>query len=98
MISDTQIATAGSQRRHDEGRGAAATTAVGKAIAGLTAYSDLTAIPDGANLGLGCGNPQAIAGMRPGETVIDLGYVERGEITEEQLDALLDVLSMTHPG
>jgi arsenite methyltransferase len=38
-------------------------------------YSDaeLTAIPDGANLGLGCGNPQAIAAMRPGETVIDLG-------------------------
>jgi 2-polyprenyl-3-methyl-5-hydroxy-6-metoxy-1,4-benzoquinol methylase len=38
-------------------------------------YSDaeLAAIPDGANLGLGCGNPQAIAAMRPGETVIDLG-------------------------
>jgi SAM-dependent methyltransferase len=38
-------------------------------------YSDaeLAAIPDGANLGLGCGNPQAIAALRPGETVIDLG-------------------------
>jgi SAM-dependent methyltransferase len=38
-------------------------------------YSDaeLTAVPDGANLGLGCGNPQAIAAMRPGEVVIDLG-------------------------
>jgi ubiquinone/menaquinone biosynthesis C-methylase UbiE len=38
-------------------------------------YSDaeLTAIPDGANLGLGCGNPQAIAALRPGEVVIDLG-------------------------
>src|ERR1700723_3011662 len=34
---------------------------------------DLAAAPDGANLGLGCGNPQAIAGLRPGETVIDLG-------------------------
>jgi fumarate hydratase class II len=32
------------------------------------------------------------------EAVIDLGFVERGEITEEQLDTLLDVLSMTHPG
>jgi fumarate hydratase class II len=32
------------------------------------------------------------------EAVIDLGYVERGEITEEQLDKSLDVLSMTHPG
>jgi arsenite methyltransferase len=38
-------------------------------------YSDaeLAAIPDGANLGLGCGNPQAIAAMQPGETVLDLG-------------------------
>jgi SAM-dependent methyltransferase len=26
-----------------------------------------------ANLGLGCGNPQAIAAMQPGETVVDLG-------------------------
>jgi ubiquinone/menaquinone biosynthesis C-methylase UbiE len=34
---------------------------------------ELAAAPDGANLGLGCGNPQAIAGLRPGETVIDLG-------------------------
>ncbi|WP_428486179.1 arsenite methyltransferase [Rhodopila sp.] len=34
---------------------------------------DLAAVPDGANLGLGCGNPQAIAALRPGETVIDLG-------------------------
>jgi SAM-dependent methyltransferase len=38
-------------------------------------YSDaeLAAVPDGANLGLGCGNPQAIAALNPGETVIDLG-------------------------
>jgi len=38
-------------------------------------YSDteLAAVPEGANLGLGCGNPQAIAAMQPGETVIDLG-------------------------
>jgi ubiquinone/menaquinone biosynthesis C-methylase UbiE len=27
----------------------------------------------GANLGLGCGNPQAIADLKPGETVLDLG-------------------------
>jgi fumarate hydratase class II len=32
------------------------------------------------------------------ESVVDLGFVERGEVTEEQLDTLLDVLSMTHPG
>lgn len=30
-------------------------------------------VPVGANLGLGCGNPQAIAALRPGETVLDLG-------------------------
>lgn len=30
-------------------------------------------VPDGANLGLGCGNPQAIAALKAGETVLDLG-------------------------
>ncbi len=35
--------------------------------------ADLAAVPEGANLGLGCGNPQAIASMRAGETVVDLG-------------------------
>jgi SAM-dependent methyltransferase len=35
--------------------------------------AELAAVPEGANLGLGCGNPQAIAAMRPGEIVIDLG-------------------------
>lgn len=34
---------------------------------------ELTSVPEGANLGLGCGNPQAIAALRPGETVLDLG-------------------------
>src|SRR5450755_172303 len=33
----------------------------------------LASVPEGANLGLGCGNPQAIAALRPGETVLDLG-------------------------
>lgn len=35
--------------------------------------TELAALPDGANMGLGCGNPQAIAGLAPGETVLDLG-------------------------
>jgi arsenite methyltransferase len=35
--------------------------------------ADLAAVPDGADLGLGCGNPQAIAALREGETVLDLG-------------------------
>ena len=31
------------------------------------------------------------------DIVIDEGYVERGDLTTDQLDAALDVLSMTHP-
>ncbi|MCG3172208.1 MAG: Arsenite methyltransferase [Myxococcota bacterium] len=34
---------------------------------------DLAAAPEGSNMGLGCGNPQAIASLGPGETVLDLG-------------------------
>lgn len=34
---------------------------------------DLSSVPDGADLGLGCGNPQAIAALKPGERVLDLG-------------------------
>ncbi len=37
-------------------------------------------------------------GITVREAVIDLGYVERGELTIEQLDEKLDLLSMTHPG
>jgi SAM-dependent methyltransferase len=35
--------------------------------------AEVTGVPEGANLGLGCGNPQAIAALKPGETVLDLG-------------------------
>ena len=34
---------------------------------------ELSDAPDGANMGLGCGNPVAIAALEPGETVLDLG-------------------------
>ncbi|ASA19870.1 arsenite methyltransferase [Paenibacillus donghaensis] len=45
------------------------------AISAKLGYSseDLSAAPEGANLGLGCGNPQAIAELQPGEQVLDLG-------------------------
>ncbi len=34
---------------------------------------ELGTVPDGANLGLGCGNPVAMASLSPGEVVLDLG-------------------------
>jgi arsenite methyltransferase len=34
---------------------------------------DIKAVPEGANLGLGCGNPVALASLKEGETVLDLG-------------------------
>ena len=45
------------------------------AVAASIGYSDeeIASAPDGANLGLGCGNPTALAALQPGETVLDLG-------------------------
>jgi SAM-dependent methyltransferase len=44
-------------------------------ISGLMGYSkeDVLSVPAGANMGLGCGNPVALASLKPGETVVDLG-------------------------
>ena len=54
--------------------GTAAESAVdGKAREMGYSAEELAAVPEGANLGLGCGNPQAIAAMKPGEVVVDLG-------------------------
>ncbi len=41
----------------------------------LAGYTDaqLESVPDGANLGLGCGNPVALAAIKKGDTVLDLG-------------------------
>lgn len=35
--------------------------------------TDINCAPEGSNMGLGCGNPVAIASLKPGETVVDLG-------------------------
>jgi SAM-dependent methyltransferase len=45
------------------------------ALAEIAGYSaeELRSAPEGANLGLGCGNPVAVASLRPGQTVLDLG-------------------------
>jgi SAM-dependent methyltransferase len=44
-------------------------------IATRIGYSEeeQASVPEGADMGLGCGNPQAIAALQPGETVLDLG-------------------------
>lgn len=64
-------------RAADSGGGCAAGACCGPAPAASAALgygaADLAAVPEGANLGLGCGNPQAIAALRPGESVLDLG-------------------------
>ena len=47
-------------------------TATEAATLGYSA-EEIAALPAGADLGLGCGNPQAIAALKPGEVVLDLG-------------------------
>ena len=44
-------------------------------VSKLVGYSqhELNAVPEGANLGLGCGNPTALASLREGERLLDLG-------------------------
>jgi arsenite methyltransferase len=54
-----------------EGACCVANPAASEAL-GYTA-DQLAEVPEGANLGLGCGNPQAIASLAPGERVLDLG-------------------------
>ena len=50
-------------------------TARAEKISGGIGYSheEMGAVPDGANLGLGCGNPTALASLAEGETILDLG-------------------------
>ena len=45
------------------------------AVSAQLGYSneEVSAVPAGANMGLGCGNPQAIASLKPREIVLDLG-------------------------
>lgn len=44
-------------------------------LAQYVGYSaeELAALPEGANMGLSCGNPNALAALKPGEVVLDLG-------------------------
>ncbi len=51
--------------------GGPALTEIGKRIG--YAEAEIAEVPEGANLGLGCGNPIALASLKEGETVLDLG-------------------------
>jgi ubiquinone/menaquinone biosynthesis C-methylase UbiE len=44
-------------------------------LANYVGYSaeELAGLPEGANMGLSCGNPNALAALKPGEVVLDLG-------------------------
>ncbi len=62
-----------------------------KQLSTVMGYSkeDLDSVPEGANMGLGCGNPVALASLKPGETVVDLGsgggfdcFLAAGEVGE----------------
>lgn len=71
-------------RANDEGQSCGCATsccgtsddaAISVLISTRLGYSkaDIDRVPTGADMGLGCGNPKAIAALKPGETVVDLG-------------------------
>ncbi|MEN6549829.1 MAG: arsenite methyltransferase [Armatimonadia bacterium] len=59
-------------RKAKSGCGCGPVTQVAPESVGYQA-ADVSAAPEGSNMGLGCGNPLAIADLKPGETVLDLG-------------------------
>lgn len=63
-------------KRSDAGSGCGCGQGGGaEGLFSLIGYSagELAKVPDGANMGLGCGNPVALASLKAGETVVDLG-------------------------
>lgn len=77
-----QIAVAGSERRANGGgccgstpSSCGSTPVDSQQLARHVGYSaeELAALPEGANMGLSCGNPNALAALQPGEVVLDLG-------------------------
>lgn len=63
------------QTRYSAAANASADDGYASKVAAAFGYTegDLNAIPKGANLGLSCGNPLVVAGLREGEVVVDLG-------------------------
>jgi arsenite methyltransferase len=73
-VGYSQIANSGSCG--PSGGGCCGATAFSpEQLAKAIGYSgdDLSVVPDGANMGLSCGNPTALASLKLGETVLDLG-------------------------
>jgi arsenite methyltransferase len=70
-----QIAAASGSCCGAKQAGCCATTPSAEELSASVGYTpaELAVLPEGANLGLGCGNPIALASLRPGETVLDLG-------------------------
>ena len=69
-----EIARHGSERRKSSCCGGMSAVD-SEALARQIGYSaqELAALPGGANIGLSCGNPSALAALRPGEVLLDLG-------------------------
>jgi arsenite methyltransferase len=74
-MSETIIQAVKTKYGSVAGSGLSSDQAGVKAVAEAFGYSpeELASIPSEANMGLSCGNPTATAGLRPGETVVDLG-------------------------
>jgi arsenite methyltransferase len=72
-IAEAKIAEAGGESGCCSGGCCGGTTAVDLPARIGYNEAELAALPDGANMGLSCGNPTAIAALKPGEVVLDLG-------------------------
>lgn len=71
-----EIAQKGSPRRQAGGGCCGGSSAVdSEKLATAIGYTpeELASLPEGANMGLSCGNPNALAALQPGEVVLDLG-------------------------
>jgi arsenite methyltransferase len=71
----SQIAQQGNERRGGGKSCCGSSAPEAEKLAKYIGYSaeELAALPEGANMGLSCGNPNALAALQPGEVVLDLG-------------------------
>ncbi len=74
-VGYAEIATRGSTHGAGGCCGPAASCCGADGTAARAGYSlaELDALPEGADMGLSCGNPTALASLKPGEVVLDLG-------------------------